>query len=149
MSMADRVFKIIKNEVYKSDFTQVDTASLGAAAGMLTPAGFKLYAYLIGNKNNYNFTLSPLAYARWQGEDYVDENGKVTNENLRSKINKSIRDGLKSLEDNGLVNKITDTYFEFLEQKVPCETKSSTENEISLVEQKVPQETKSSTFFDF
>lgn len=147
-----RMVKINKTEEYKGGFTQVDTYAVGAAAGKLKLVGLRLYIYLIGNRNQYNFVLSPLAYGRWYGVDYFDEETGKLDSNKRSGVNKAIRDGIADLVAAGYMREVaTNNYefFEFGEQFVSQETDSSLENSLFPEEQIVSQRTVSSPKFDF
>lgn len=132
-----RNIKINKRNKYEKDFTQVDTQMLGIAAGQLKLVGLRLYLYLVSNKNGFNFTLSPLAYGRWYGVDYINETGEL-DQGKRSAVNKAIRDGLNNLKDMGYVKEIATNNYEFFED---CQkTDSSSENKLFLKEQSVPSE---------
>lgn len=84
-----RNVKINKRDKY-------DTVALGIAAGKLKLVGLRLYT----NKNGYNFSLSPLAYGRWYGVDYFNEDTGALDSNKRSGVNKAIRDGIYERSGN-------------------------------------------------
>jgi hypothetical protein len=111
---AIRNIEINKQSKYEKNFTQVDTEALGIAAGKLKLVGFRLYTYLIGNKNGYNFILSPLAYGKWYGNDYVNEDGSII-EGKRSGVNKALRDGIKNLIEEGYMIEVTPGNYKFYE----------------------------------
>lgn len=138
---------INKQDKYEGNFTQADTEALGIAAGKLKLVGIRLYIYLIGNRNNYNFSLSPFAYGRWYGVDYLDEEANKIDESKRSSVNKALREGIKNLTEAGYLKLIVPNnyeFYEFGEQTVPQETNCSSENKQSLREQTVLQVTDSS-----
>lgn len=125
-----RNVKINKRDKYDT-FTQVDTVALGIAAGKLKLVGLRLYTYLVSNKNGYNFSLSPLAYRRWYGVDYFNEDTGALDSNKRSGVNKAIRDGIADLIAAGYMKEVATNNFEFYEcgeQSVSQSTVSSPEN---------------------
>ena len=138
--------KINKRDKYDT-FTQVDTVALGIAAGKLKLVGLRLYTYLVSNKNGYNFSLSPLAYGRWYGVNYFNEDTGALDSNKRSGVNKAIRDGIADLIAAGYMKEVATNNFEFYEcgeQSVSQSTVSSPENNSFPEEQLVSQETVSS-----
>lgn len=68
--------------------------------------------YLAGNKNGYNWTLNPSAYADWLGVDYSSK-GRT--------VRKAIEDGIADLIANGYLEVINESEekYRFLEQKIP------------------------------
>ena len=110
-------FEIHKAKLDKS-YTGINTTILGQAVGDLKYSGLKLYLYLASNKDGFNWTLNPQAYANWLGIDY-EVSGRT--------VRKAITDGLADLIAQGYVEVIdekAETY-RFLEQKVPKITESA------------------------
>lgn len=95
-----------------NNFTGINTKALGQAVSELKHCGLKLYLYLAGNKNGYNWTLNPSAYADWLGVDYSSK-GRT--------VRKAIEDGIADLMVNGYLEVINESEekYRFLEQKVP------------------------------
>ena len=93
-----------------NSFTGVNTVCLGVAAGCLKQCGLKLYLYLAGNKDNFNWTLNPAAYANWLNIDYSSKGRSVR---------KAIDDGVADLVANGFLRQTGDSQYEFSEQIVP------------------------------
>ena len=104
-------FEINKAKLSKS-YTGINTEALGQASGCLKHCGLKLYLYLAGNKDGFNWTLNPSNYAEWLEIDYGAK-GRT--------VRKAIDDGLADLIENGYVEIISaeDEKYRFLEQKVP------------------------------
>lgn len=80
------------------------------AAGELKNCGLKLYLYLAGNKDGFEWTMNPQAYANWLGLDY-GKSGRA--------VRKAITDGIADLVDNGYLRALGDEEYEFLEGKIP------------------------------
>ena len=70
----------------------------------------KLYLYLSSNKDGFNWTLNPSAYADWLGVDYTSK-GRT--------VRKAIDEGIADLEANGYLEILGEDKYRFLEQKVP------------------------------
>lgn len=104
-------FEICKTPL-GNNFTGINTKALGQAVSELKHCGLKLYLYLAGNKNGYNWTLNPSAYADWLGVDYSSK-GRT--------VRKAIEDGIADLIANGYLEVINESEekYRFLEQKVP------------------------------
>lgn len=122
-------FEIHKAKLDKS-YTGINTTILGQAVGDLKYSGLKLYLYLASNKDGFNWTLNPQAYANWLGIDY-EVSGRT--------VRKAITDGLADLIAQGYVEVIDEKaeIYRFLEQKVP---KIVDDNKIlENLEQKVPK----------
>ena len=137
-----RNVKINKRDKYDT-FTQVDTVALGIAAGKLKLVGLRLYTYLVSNKNGYNFSLSPLAYGRWYGVDYFNEDTGALDSNKRSGVNKAIRDGIADLIAAGYMKEVATNNYEFYEcgeQSVSQSTVSSLENKQYSENNSFPEE---------
>ena len=138
-----RVITIHKQEKYTNSFAQVGVTAFGQANGSLKLVGLRMYNYLICNKNNFNFSLSPLAYARWLGKGYVNENNEI-DDNKRAGVNKAIRDGIKDLIANGYLVEKGPYFYDFYEngeQTVLEETNCSEKNKQFSKEQTVSDET--------
>lgn len=122
-------FEIHKAKLDKN-YTGINTTILGQAVGDLKYSGLKLYLYLASNKDGFNWTLNPQAYANWLGIDY-EVSGRT--------VRKAITDGLADLIAQGYVEVIDEKaeIYRFLEQKVP---KIVDDNKIlENLEQKVPK----------
>lgn len=122
-------FEIHKAKLDKS-YTGINTTILGQAVGDLKYSGLKLYLYLASNKDGFNWTLNPQAYANWLGIDY-EVSGRT--------VRKAITDGLADLIAQGYVEVIdekAETY-KFLEQKVSKIVDDS--KILENLEQKVPK----------
>ena len=122
-----KVFEINKAKLEKS-YTGINTAVLGQAVGSLKLCGLKLYLYLSSNKDGFNWTLNPSAYADWLGVDYTSK-GRT--------VRKAIDEGIADLEANGYLEILGEDKYRFLEQKVP--KKEEQIETIEKVEQKVPE----------
>ena len=95
-----------------NSFTGIHTATLGCAVGELKPCGLKLYLYLSGNKDGFQWTLNPSAFAAWMGLNYSDSNTSRA-------VRKVINDGISDLIEKGYLVQKSKDLFDFLEQKVP------------------------------
>ena len=104
-----KVFEINKAKLDKS-YTGINTEVLGQAAGDLKFCGLKLYLYLASNKNGFNWTLNPSAYADWLGVDYAAK-GRT--------VRKAIDEGISDLMEHGYVELVAENKYRFSEQKVP------------------------------
>lgn len=122
-----KVFEINKAKLEKS-YTGINTAVLGQAVGSLKLCGLKLYLYLSSNKDGFNWTLNPSAYADWMGVDYASK-GRT--------VRKAIDEGIADLEANGYLEILGEDKYRFSEQKVP--KKEEQVETIKEVEQKVPE----------
>lgn len=122
-------FEIHKAKLDKS-YTGINTTILGQAVGDLKYSGLKLYLYLASNKDGFNWTLNPQAYANWLGIDY-EVSGRT--------VRKAITDGLADLIAQGYVEVIDEKaeIYRFLEQKVPKIVDDS--KILENLEQKVPK----------
>lgn len=122
-----KVFEINKAKL-NNNYTGINTAVLGQAVGSLKFCGLKLYLYLSSNRDGFNWTLNPSAYADWLGIDYAAK-GRT--------VRKAIDEGIADLIENGYLEIIDEEKYRFLEQKVP-----KNDDEIKInenLEQKIPE----------
>ena len=87
-----------------------------------------MYLYLSSNRDGFNWTLNPSAYADWLGIDYAAK-GRT--------VRKAIDEGIADLIENGYLEIIDEEKYRFLEQKVP-----KNDDEIKInenLEQKIPE----------
>ena len=122
-----KVFEINKAKL-NNNYTGINTAVLGQAVGSLKFCGLKLYLYLSSNRDGFNWTLNPSAYADWLGIDYAAK-GRT--------VRKAIDEGIADLIENGYLEIIDEEKYRFLEQKVPKNDDEIKINEI--LEQKIPE----------
>ena len=101
-------FKISKAGL-DNNFTGINSEILGKACGELKLCGLKLFLYLSGNKDKFEWTLSPQAYANWLGVDYAAQ-GRA--------VRKMINDGVEDLKINGYLSGNGEDLV-FVEGKVP------------------------------
>lgn len=132
-----RKITIHKPDKYVGEsFISMSKEKAGIALGKMTKrSAVNLYIYLMGNKSNYNFELSPTVYGKWLG--FVDEKGEFL-ESKKPTVNDQIREGIKQLISlDYLVEKEKGVY-DFYEGGIPKET--LTENSVRDSYEKIPQE---------
>ena len=93
-------------------FTAVNTKTLGIASNKLTPLGYKLYTYLVGNQDGYKWNLDSTAYAKWQGVYKKDLSEKEIKA-ITDLMGKQIKSGMKDLIEKGYMREISKNKFIF------------------------------------
>lgn len=141
----NRIVHINKKNKYEEKFIQIESATLGIAAGKLSKVGLRLYLYLLDNKNDFNFVLSPLAYAKWYG---VESDAEGIDKSKRAGVNKAIRDGIEDLKAFGYIEETGQNSFEFYENGKQI-VSSSTAERLESPQDNEKQIVSSATAWDF